>query len=66
MKLRVNGEIIETRDAITLNQLLENYGLQPETIAVEINFEIIPRFNYADTILKEEDNIEIVHFVGGG
>jgi sulfur carrier protein len=66
MKLKVNGELVETEDQITLKRLLDNYGLQPETIAVEINFEIIPRFKYADTVLKEEDNIEIVHFVGGG
>ena len=66
MKVKVNGENIEIDKAITLVDLLQKYDLHPDAIAVEINYEIIPRFRFAETKIKENDSIEIVHFVGGG
>jgi sulfur carrier protein len=66
MHLQLNGEHIDVNEEITLIELLDSYSLKPETVAIEINFEIIPRFRFGEVHLKEGDTIEIVHFVGGG
>ena len=57
---------VEIKKDCTLGELLKKYDLHPESIAVEINYEIIPRFRFPETILKENDTVELVHFVGGG
>jgi len=66
MKLTVNGKLIEVDDHITIPALLELFDLHPESIAVEVNFEIIPRFSFPAKTLQDGDQVEIVHFVGGG
>jgi sulfur carrier protein len=35
-------------------------------IAIELNLEIIPRSQHAETVLKDSDRVEIVHAIGGG
>lgn len=42
----------------------ENYNVKH--IVVEYNLEIIPKETYAQTILKDGDEVEIVSFMGGG
>jgi len=66
MKIKVNGEEKEVAEGLTLSALLESLGLHPSRVAVERNLEIVPREKYAQTVLKEGDELEIVHFVGGG
>ena len=41
-----------------------NYDIR--TIAVELNEEIVSKCDYGSTILKENDVVEVVSFVGGG
>ncbi len=66
MKIILNGkeEILEGPRNIT--GLLEQKKINPDTIVVEHNMEIIPKENYSKTVLKENDNIEILKLVGGG
>ena len=66
MNITLNGESVSVYNGISLVELLKHYDLNPETVAVEINFEIIPRFKFKETFLNEDDSIEVVHFVGGG
>ena len=66
MVVTVNGEKIELEDGKNISDLLQQYDLHPEAVAIEINYEIIPRFRYGEVHLKPGDSIEIVHFVGGG
>lgn len=65
MKLIVNGEHRETK-AETISQLLEELKIIPERVAVEVNYRVIRRVDFANYKLKEGDIVEIVHFVGGG
>lgn len=51
---------------MTLADLVVELGLRAKRIAVEVNRDIIPREEYALRRLKTDDEIEIVHFVGGG
>lgn len=66
LKMQINGEIKNGYAGETLEDMLLKEGYEKKRIATEINGCIIPKSEYAQTILKEEDTIEIVNFVGGG
>lgn len=66
MKLQINGEPRDFPDGLTLAALVEQLGMKPDRVAVELNLEIVPRANWQSTQLKDGDKLEIVHFVGGG
>lgn len=61
----ISGEKIEASE-IKLSFFLEENGINPQRIAVELNGEILPKSQYGDTVLKDGDIVEIVNFVGGG
>jgi len=65
MNLTINGES-RTASAETLSALVEELGMRPDRVAVELNRHIVPRDRWAETRLNEGDQLEIVHFVGGG
>ena len=65
MKLIINGEEKDTA-AATLADLIEQLGMKPDRVAVELNRDIIQRERWAATKLDDGDKLEIVHFVGGG
>lgn len=62
----VNGEHKRVAGGITLAQLASELGLVPEKVAVERNLEVVPRSTLAQVLIEDGDEIEIVHFVGGG
>lgn len=66
MKLRINGEIREVSSPLSLAALVEQLGMKPDRVAVELNREIVAREQWTSTRLAEGDQLEIVHFVGGG
>lgn len=66
MRIQVNGEVQEIPDGISLEDLVQRLSLQPVRIAIELNHSVARRNQWANTMLKEGDRIEIVHFVGGG
>ena len=51
---------------LSLQELVEFLKLKPEQIAVELNQVVVRRAEWASTMLKEGDRVEMVHFVGGG
>ncbi|MET0241233.1 MAG: sulfur carrier protein ThiS [Sphingobium sp.] len=64
--IRVNGEHRRVRQGLTIADLANSLGLVPEKVAVERNLEIVPRSTLAQVLLEDGDELEIVHFVGGG
>lgn len=66
MKVFVNGEEKEYSAAISLAQLIEQLDLPAARIAIELNREVVRRSDWDGTMIRDEDRIEIVHFVGGG
>ena len=66
MEIIINGEKKETMESISLSSLLKELDLKNETVAVELNLSIVDKKKYDETLLKEGDKLEIVHFVGGG
>ena len=66
MNIVLNGEEINIADNLNVMGLIELYELSASKVAVERNLEIVPKSAYVTTMLKENDKIEIVHFIGGG
>ncbi len=66
MRIRLNGESYEGPEAMTVAKLLERLDLEQPRVAVELNLDILPKDEYAITQLKPGDQVEVVHFVGGG
>lgn len=66
MKLQINGDAREFPLPLSLASLLEQMGLKADRVAVELNRNIVPRDQWTATGLNEGDQLEIVHFVGGG
>ena len=62
----VNGEEQRVPGPATLLDLLGHLGLDPRTVVVERNREIVRRPRLGETPLADGDAIELVHFVGGG
>ena len=46
--------------------LIRHLGLAPERVAIELNGELLRRAAYSETALKENDSLEVIHYVGGG
>ena len=65
MRIKVNGEDIETAAATVLH-LLQEKEIKRERVAVEVNLVVIKRADFERHRLHEGDIVEIVNFVGGG
>ena len=66
MQVRLNGKDREVEQDLTITALLESLDLNPQLIVVELNRVILERATYASTPVSDGDQIELVHFVGGG
>ena len=66
IKLQINGKPVELERPMPLVLYIEQLGVNPRTVAVELNGEIIERSTFAATVLNEGDRVEIVRMVGGG
>lgn len=66
MELMVNGKSMQLTDGTTAAGLLEQLKVHPERVVVEVNLTILKRGQLPSTVLKPGDQVEVVHFVGGG
>lgn len=66
MLVYINGESKEMPESSSLSELISLLDLPAARIAVELNREVVRRNQWDETVLHEDDRIEIVHFVGGG
>jgi len=66
MNIQVNGQTVEVPEGTTVKALLAQLGLAGRRVAVAVNGEVIPSGEYAEQVLREGDEVEIVHAVGGG
>jgi sulfur carrier protein len=62
----VNDEPRTLAADTTVAALVAGLGLGPRRIAVELNRAVLPRAEYDTTVLRDGDQLEIIHFVGGG
>jgi sulfur carrier protein len=66
LQIVVNGDDRRVPGPATLLDLLAHLGLDPRTVVVELNREIVRRPRLGETSLSAGDSVELVHFVGGG
>ena len=66
MKVRINGEETELEHDTTVAALLAHLGLSCRRVAVELNRSVVARAEWPATLVRDDDHIEIVQFVGGG
>ena len=60
------GKTVDLKEDISVKDLLENYDLNPQKVVVEVNMEILDDEVYSTYLLKNEDTVEVISFVGGG
>ena len=65
-KIQLNGKKISIKSNFSILDLLKKYKLINKKIAIEHNGKIISKINYKKKYLKNDDKVEIVHFIGGG
>lgn len=63
--IKINGEEKEIAGK-NLLEYLKEAGFEPERVVVERNLDIIPKDELGNTIIQDEDVIEVLRFVGGG
>ncbi len=66
IKIKVNGKVKKVSNNSKLSDLLKNLNIPLKKVAIELNQEIIDKKRSINIKLKENDKIEIVHFIGGG
>lgn len=64
--MKLNGKEIKIENSTALSVILENQGFNRLKIAVMINGDIVPKAEYDKTTVNNNDNLEVVSFVGGG
>ena len=67
MNLVINGKEININDGLTVNQLLAQENVQmPDMVSVKLNGQILKRTKFEGTLLKNDDKVEFLYFMGGG
>jgi sulfur carrier protein len=65
-KIQLNGKKVIINSNYSLSDLLKKYKLSNKKVAIEHNGIIISKENFKKKLLKNNDKVEIVHFIGGG
>ena len=65
-KIQLNGNPYKINDPTNLNELLNKLKIEKNKVAIEVNGEIVQKDKYESFILRKDDKVEIVNFIGGG
>ena len=66
IKIKVNGKSLLIYPNLSLSELVTKLKVPINKVAIELNKKIIDKKKLKNIILKTKDNLEIVHFIGGG
>ena len=66
IKIKVNGKFKSILENYKISDLVKDLKIPLQKVAIELNQEIIDKKKISKISLKENDKIEIVHFIGGG
>ena len=66
IKIKLNGKFSSINENLSLSIFLKELKIPHKKVAIELNQEIIDKNNLRKIKLKNNDKIEIVHFIGGG
>lgn len=65
-RIIVNDQERTIQSGTSVAGLLQELGLQPKFLAVELNRRVVPRADHQATVLVDGDRVEVVTLVGGG
>jgi len=66
MEFALNGEIHRSEEPLSVQALIERFGLGQRRVAVAINSAVVPRSRFEQVEIKSGDRVEVIHAVGGG
>ena len=66
IKIKLNGKFKNINETYKISDLVKDLKIPLKKVAIELNQEIIDKKKISKIILKKNDKIEIVHFIGGG
>ena len=66
MNLIINGETKEFEDNRTLEYIIKSLEIEDKVMAAAVNMEIVKKDQWNEFIVKDNDKIELLQFVGGG
>ncbi len=66
IKINLNGRPLSVPLGTTVYKVIKKIKAQPKKIAIELNMKIINKKTINKIFLKNNDRLEIVHFIGGG
>ena len=66
IKIKINGKVKILKENTNISELIKNLKIPIKKVAIELNQEIMDKKKLNRKILRKNDKIEIVHFIGGG
>lgn len=66
MKIIVNGNTMDVKEQITIQELIDILEIKAQVVAISLNLDILKKQTWQTTTLKENDSLELLHFMGGG
>ena len=66
INVTINGDALKFESALSLDELLMKLDIEQDKVAIEHNREIVPKSTFHRVQVADGDNLEIVHFIGGG
>ena len=66
IEIQLNGKLHSLREGVNVDSLLEELSIPKGKVAIELNRKVLHKENYTKTVLKNNDQVEIVTFIGGG
>lgn len=66
MIIKLNEQSYEVKEGTSLATFIESIGLKPQGIAVAIDYEVVPKDKWVETILSDKLELMLIHAVSGG
>lgn len=66
INVTINGDTHRLDSDLNLNDLLRKLDIEEDKVAIEHNREIVPKSTFDNVMVGDGDDLEIVHFIGGG
>lgn len=66
IEIQLNGKPYSLSEGVNVDSLLEELSIPKDKVAIELNRKVLHKENYTKTVLKNNDQVEIVTFIGGG
>ena len=66
IEIQLNGKPHSLSEGVNIHSLLEELSIPKGKVAIELNRKVLHKENYTKTVLKNNDQVQIVTFIGGG